>query len=138
MGNTVEHDREQTTRTIGRYKLYGKILGALGIIFNTIGIALFIAYGAKTLDILFNIIFWMFGNSYVFVCLCRTNTKLNSFFFEQMKQFYSIISVITLIMCVLWLIGVAKVSKLGTNLFFFIKKIILKSNILSHRIYQCY
>lgn len=68
MENTEEHDHEATTQPIARYKLYGKILGAIAIIFNTIGIVFFLAY-SKTLDILFNIIFWMFGRFYILVHL---------------------------------------------------------------------
>ncbi|XP_055309650.1 uncharacterized protein LOC129573288 isoform X2 [Sitodiplosis mosellana] len=65
------NEREQAA---DGYKRYGQLLGAIGVIFNTIGIVFFLAYGANTLSVLFNVIFWMF--------------------------------VITLIMCILWQIGI--------------------------------
>lgn len=60
-------NRYQSTETAKGYKRNGKILGAVGIIFNTIGIVFFLAYGANSLNLLFNIVFWMFGMLQYFI-----------------------------------------------------------------------
>lgn len=43
------------------YKCSGKSVGIIGMIFNTIGIVFFLAYGVSAISVLFNVIFWMFG-----------------------------------------------------------------------------
>lgn len=64
MENSDEHEPKHTLSSVAEYKCTGKAVGIISAIFNAIGIVFFIAYGASMLSILFNVIFWMFGEFY--------------------------------------------------------------------------